>query len=107
MLSHVVAMNTAGVIVIIVILLLVAAAIGWVVFTRMRAARLGVSSFLFFLLPSVSSVDQVHLLLDLRAQSRRGEDSYLYSTSSICIRIGGRGQETRTKGEMTGPRHDG
>lgn len=41
-------MKTAGVIVIIVLLLLVAAAIGWVVFTRMRAARLGVSFFSFF-----------------------------------------------------------
>jgi len=36
-------MNTAGVIVLVIFLLLVAAGVGWVVFTRLRAKRLGVS----------------------------------------------------------------
>ncbi|KAH8884758.1 hypothetical protein GQ53DRAFT_661270 [Thozetella sp. PMI_491] len=53
-------METAGIIVLIIFLLLIAAAIGWVVFTRMRAARLGLpppsfSSYIPFLKSSASS----------------------------------------------------
>jgi len=36
-------MNTAATIVVVLIVLLIAAAIGWIVFTRWRAQRLGVS----------------------------------------------------------------
>lgn len=40
--------STAGGIVIAIVVILVAAAIGWVVFSQLRARRLGVSFFLFF-----------------------------------------------------------
>jgi hypothetical protein len=43
--SHPVVMNTAGAVVLTIVLLLLAAGIGWVIFTRVRASRLGVSSF--------------------------------------------------------------
>ena len=35
-------MNTAGAVVLALVLLLLAAGVGWVIFTRVRAARLGV-----------------------------------------------------------------
>ena len=38
--------STAGAIVIAIVVLLIAAAIGWVVFTQLRARRLGVGSLL-------------------------------------------------------------
>jgi hypothetical protein len=37
-------MNTAGAVVLAIVLLLIAAGAGWIIFTRVRAARLGVSS---------------------------------------------------------------
>lgn len=53
-------MNTAGVIVLVIFLLLVAAGVGWVVFTRLRAKRLGLpppplTSYIPFLKSSSSS----------------------------------------------------
>ncbi|KAK4134756.1 hypothetical protein BT67DRAFT_336785, partial [Trichocladium antarcticum] len=53
-------MKTAGVVVLVIVLLLIATGIGWVVFTRIRAQRLGLpppslSSYLPFLRPSPSS----------------------------------------------------
>jgi hypothetical protein len=43
-------MNTAGAVVLAIVLLLIAAGAGWIIFTRVRAARLGVSLIFHFLL---------------------------------------------------------
>jgi hypothetical protein len=37
-------MNTGGAVVLAIVLLLLAAAVGWVIFTRVRASQLGLSS---------------------------------------------------------------
>jgi len=37
-------MNTGGTIVLILFLLLIAAGVGWIIYTRVRASQLGVSS---------------------------------------------------------------
>ena len=37
-------MDTGGAVVLAIVLLLLAAAVGWVIFTRVRASQLGVSS---------------------------------------------------------------
>lgn len=66
--------STAGGIVIAIVVILVAAAIGWVVFSQLRARRLGVSFFLLLLLLFFLTLSAALLFpqLEMQAMFRDG-----------------------------------
>src|SRR5262245_28743482 len=88
-------METAGIIVLIIFLLLIAAAIGWVVFTRMRASRLGVSATIPDPPPTRHATAWPrHRLLSILLTRR--------SRMRLCL-VGGSGLERTAKANQSSP----